>query len=152
MTDCVSNKEFVMDRSRSRPIYSQYLLPLKEKHFPPPPPLAGAARCRGAGSCVAVRGFDTGSGRFSQAPLEFRKLPLPQLIWTQRPPSSFWPLAQISGQTRSVLLRTTSSASRLATLTSNWVLAFLLNSSSALRELSSQVPSTLPALQPTRFK
>jgi hypothetical protein len=55
-------------------------------HFGMPPALVcegweagvGAAGRRGAGSCTAVRAF--GSGRFSQVPLEFRKVPLLQLI------------------------------------------------------------------------
>ena len=62
------------------------------------------------------------------------------------------PLAQTSGHMRSVLLRTASRASRLASFTSNLVRAFALNSSSAFLEPSSHCHRRTPGSQPTRFR
>src|SRR6185503_3356597 len=80
--------------TKPRGNYSQKRLPLKVKHLPPPPPPPGEV-ARGLDSCRAV----LGSGFLWQTPLDPSTKPLSQLICTQRSPSAFWPLPQISGQT-----------------------------------------------------
>src|SRR5512135_1818818 len=58
------------------------------------------------------------------------------------------PAPQTSGQIRPLLARMTLNASRYGVLTSSFVPAYLLNFSTALRELSSQTPVSLPGSQP----
>ncbi len=102
---------------------------------------------RSSGSRLAVGVF---ARRFSHSLSSLRNEPSAQTILLQRSPSTLKPCSQISGQTRAGLSLMASSASRLASLTSNFVPACLLNNASERCDAAFHSPSAAAVRQPTR--
>src|ERR1700755_2371726 len=88
--------------------------------------------------------------RFSHSLSSLRYEPAAQLILLQRSPSALKPCSQTSGQTRDDFSLMASSASTLASLTSNLVPACRLNSAIERRDAALHSPSADAVRQPTR--
>src|SRR3981081_477245 len=102
---------------------------------------------RASGSRLAAGVF---ARRFSHSLSSLRNEPSAQTILLQRSPSALKPCSQTSGQTRDGFTLIASSASVLASLTSNLVPAWRLNSASERCEAVFHSPSAAPVRQPTR--
>src|SRR5882757_2858487 len=111
-----------------------------------------AARYARAAVCSSGSRLATGrfARRFSHSLPSLRNEPSAQTILLQVSPSGLKPCSQASGQTRPGLSLMASSASRLASLTLNFVPACLLNSVSERCDAVLHSPSAAPVRQPTR--
>src|SRR5258708_13764270 len=105
------------------------------------------AEVSSSGSRLAIGRF---ARRFSHSLPSLRNEPSAQTILLQVSPSGLKPCSQASGQTRPGLSLMASSASRLASLTLNFVPACLLNSVSERCDAVLHSPSAAPVRQPTR--
>src|SRR6266851_5131411 len=146
----------VVLNSRRHPRSSVVRQPLRSQTIWPnacSPGSSGRGRSRAArllhtsSSRLAVCGF---ARRFSHSLSSLRNEPSAQVILLQLSPLDLNPCSQASGQTRADLSLMAASASKLATLTLNFVPACLLNSVSERCEAASHSPSAAAVRQPTR--